>query len=259
MSAPSSDKQSRDASLIAATATAARADAQNDQGGTPIANDSKDSRHDQLGHAVAAADDGKKSTARPPMSAMDEDVFYSAPSPSEEQRDAEDEEQPEISYQEPATDQLSPPPDFRPFFTLIEDPESGEVHHPTVHYVFADDDQEILTDAALAAFDGPESSHGEPCTDERFLFVNIGADGKTILSATALSPQWQNVKARMRQAPSWGQAGTEREAGVMLRISGQEAQSTKTLRQAASLDELVRTFGERLDGLEEILCIEKEG
>ncbi|KAH9826883.1 hypothetical protein Tdes44962_MAKER03270 [Teratosphaeria destructans] len=262
MSAPSSDTQRRDTSLIAATAAAAvPAGTQNDQGDTPIANDSKNSRHDQLGHAVAAVDDGRKSTTRPPMSAMDEDVFYSAPAPSEDQGEARDEdgEQPEFSYQEPAADQILPPTDFRPFFTLVEDPESGEVHHPAVHYVFTDDDQDILTDAALAAIDGPESSHGETGADERFLFVNIGADGKTVLNATSLSPQWQNVKATMRQAPSWGQTDTEGEAGLMLRVSGQETQSTKGLRQAANLDELARTFGEKLDGLEEILCIEKDG
>lgn len=38
--------------------------------------------------------------------------------------------------------------DFVPFFTLIEDKTTGTHHHPTVHYVFADDDAEIITRAA---------------------------------------------------------------------------------------------------------------
>src|SRR4051812_14547588 len=40
---------------------------------------------------------------------------------------------------------------LRPFFTLIEDTVSSEHHHPTVHYIFADDDSDIITEAACRA------------------------------------------------------------------------------------------------------------
>ncbi|PWY77038.1 hypothetical protein BO70DRAFT_70977 [Aspergillus heteromorphus CBS 117.55] len=40
-------------------------------------------------------------------------------------------------------------PPFQPFFTLIEDAHSSEYHHPTIHYIFSDDDTDIITEAAL--------------------------------------------------------------------------------------------------------------
>ena len=42
-----------------------------------------------------------------------------------------------------------PHPQFQPFFTLVEDANTGEYHHPTVHYIFSDDDTDILTEAAV--------------------------------------------------------------------------------------------------------------
>ncbi|OJJ51759.1 hypothetical protein ASPZODRAFT_463418 [Penicilliopsis zonata CBS 506.65] len=38
---------------------------------------------------------------------------------------------------------------FQPFFTLIEDAHSAEYFHPTVHYIFSDDDTDIITEAAF--------------------------------------------------------------------------------------------------------------
>jgi hypothetical protein len=37
---------------------------------------------------------------------------------------------------------------FQPFFTLIENTLTHAHHHPTVHYIFADDDTDIVTEAA---------------------------------------------------------------------------------------------------------------
>ncbi|KAL1961646.1 hypothetical protein VTN77DRAFT_1361 [Rasamsonia byssochlamydoides] len=44
-------------------------------------------------------------------------------------------------------------PGFKPFFTLIEDANSSEYYHPTVHYIFSDDDPELVTEAALRALE----------------------------------------------------------------------------------------------------------
>lgn len=41
------------------------------------------------------------------------------------------------------------PTNFKPFFTLIEDANSSDYHHPTVHYIFSDDDAELMTEASL--------------------------------------------------------------------------------------------------------------
>jgi len=38
---------------------------------------------------------------------------------------------------------------FQPFFTLVEDAHTTDYHHPTVHYIFSDDDTDLVTEAAL--------------------------------------------------------------------------------------------------------------
>ncbi|KAJ5262599.1 hypothetical protein N7524_007904 [Penicillium chrysogenum] len=40
-------------------------------------------------------------------------------------------------------------PAFQPFFTLIEDAHTSDYYHPTVHYIFSDDDTDIVTEAAI--------------------------------------------------------------------------------------------------------------
>ncbi|KAJ5580302.1 uncharacterized protein N7459_006287 [Penicillium hispanicum] len=42
---------------------------------------------------------------------------------------------------------------FHPFFTLIEDAHTTDYHHPTVHYIFSDDDTDIVTEAALRSLE----------------------------------------------------------------------------------------------------------
>ncbi|OAX81067.1 hypothetical protein ACJ72_04598 [Emergomyces africanus] len=49
-------------------------------------------------------------------------------------------------------------PAFRPFFTLIQDAHSSDYHHPTVHYIFADDDTDLITEAALRAMEAGQGS-----------------------------------------------------------------------------------------------------
>ncbi|OQU95894.1 hypothetical protein CLAIMM_02054 [Cladophialophora immunda] len=49
--------------------------------------------------------------------------------------------------------ELLPIPSFQPFFTLIEDSVTNEHHHPTVHYIFADDDADLITEAALRSLE----------------------------------------------------------------------------------------------------------
>ncbi|KAL2392104.1 hypothetical protein ABEF95_012662 [Exophiala dermatitidis] len=51
-----------------------------------------------------------------------------------------------------------PVPSFQPFFTLIEDSVTNEHHHPTVHYVFADDDSDIIAEAACRSLESLDPS-----------------------------------------------------------------------------------------------------
>lgn len=43
--------------------------------------------------------------------------------------------------------QAPTPPPFHPLFTLVTDTTSRATHHPRVHYIFSDDDPDILTEA----------------------------------------------------------------------------------------------------------------
>ncbi|RMZ00182.1 hypothetical protein D0860_08080 [Hortaea werneckii] len=186
------------------------------------------------------------------------------------------------SYPEPTqASSLLPPPDFKPFFTLIEDPETGEHHHPAVHYIFADDEPEFLTDATLMALEQQQQQHQQqqqqqeqehtPTTpqsselEERFILLDLAEGGKTVLSTTSLSPHWQALKATVGKAPSLGQSEEEGRSGgnPMLTISGQEGgqassgfggkKGRKTKAGGARIEDLVRGFEERLVGLDEVL------
>lgn len=53
-------------------------------------------------------------------------------------------------------------PELKPFFTLIEDANTLEYHHPTVHYIFSDDDPEFLTEASLRALETGSNAELSP-------------------------------------------------------------------------------------------------
>ncbi|EER40092.1 conserved hypothetical protein [Histoplasma capsulatum H143] len=48
---------------------------------------------------------------------------------------------------------------FCPFFTVIQDAHSSEYHHPTVHYVFSDDDTDLITEAALRTLEAGQGNN----------------------------------------------------------------------------------------------------
>ncbi|KAJ5935833.1 hypothetical protein N7466_005380 [Penicillium verhagenii] len=61
-------------------------------------------------------------------------------------------------------------PTFQPFFTLIEDIPTGEYYHPTIHYIFSDDDTDIVTEAALRSLEAQQDALG----DSRKAPIDIG-------------------------------------------------------------------------------------
>ncbi|KAL6712426.1 hypothetical protein ACN47E_000303 [Coniothyrium glycines] len=162
----------------------------------------------------------------------------------------------DIPYPEPSSEQLLlPPPNFRPFFTLIEDATSGEHYHPYVHYVFADDDPVIMTAASMRGLglddtrylpqevvegeerqSGPEDIEGGeddlpvesplpppiPGVKEHYLVIDISADGRSIVDAQSLSSEWQVTKTDVRTAPSFDESSPDQ--GYMLRVHGIEIQ-----------------------------------
>ncbi|KAJ5096422.1 hypothetical protein NUU61_005778 [Penicillium alfredii] len=57
-----------------------------------------------------------------------------------------------------AQEQLESHSRFQPFFTLIEDAHTSDYHHPTVHYIFSDDDTDIVTEAALRSLQSQQDT-----------------------------------------------------------------------------------------------------
>lgn len=164
----------------------------------------------------------------------------------------------DIPYPEPSSEQtLLPPPNFRPFFALVEDPTAGEHYHPYVHYVFADDDPVIVTAASMRGMgledtqylphDTPqvqddtdqvgeeEAGHDSPVESplpppipgvrEHYLIVDVAADGRTVVDAQSLSSTWQVTNASTRTAPSFDENAPDQ--GLMLRIEGVEIPGKK--------------------------------
>lgn len=50
-------------------------------------------------------------------------------------------------------EQNAPNPPFQPFFTIIEDAHNSVFHHPTVHYIFSDDDTDIIKEAGYRSLE----------------------------------------------------------------------------------------------------------
>ncbi|KAF2815017.1 uncharacterized protein BDZ99DRAFT_566927 [Mytilinidion resinicola] len=191
----------------------------------------------------------RSSSPRPPHDAA------AAPEPAADEPPYPETDDP--PYIEPTSTTLLPPPSFSPFFTLIEDAATGEHYHPSLHYLFADDDPILLTaasmralgvdeaallvdEAALLADDPHQHQHQrhEPVEDaddemresplppplpgvtERYLVVDVGADGQAVADAQSLSAEWQVTQTAVRAAPSWDEeAGGE---GLMLVVGGVE-------------------------------------
>lgn len=124
------------------------------------------------------------------------------------------EEQTQLSSPSPL--QPAQPP-FSPLFTLITSAAQSSnrqtVHHPTVHYVFADDDPETLT-AALAhhhrgAYDDGEEEEGSssnPVDRAILLDMEPAADGSglEVAWASSLTPDWAVTSARVSQMEGGG-------------------------------------------------------
>jgi hypothetical protein len=121
---------------------------------------------------------------------------------------------------------------FQPFFTLIESPFTSEHNHPTVHYIFADDDAEILTEAACRALVQEDTQHvSQEDVDklpapvdgirEHYIFLDVQPNGAGYIVAKAhsLSSEWQVTKASISNAPTFDGTDAEFE-GLMLKIEG---------------------------------------
>jgi hypothetical protein len=139
-------------------------------------------------------------------------------------RSSTNEEAIEASVEEPVRD-------FQPFFILIESLATSEHHHPTVHYIFADDDAEILTEAACRALAQDDPQHVSQQEDklpapvdgvrEHYIILDVRPNEAAYIVAKAhsLSSEWQVTKASVSNAPTFDGTDAEFE-GLMLKVEG---------------------------------------
>lgn len=134
-------------------------------------------------------------------------------------------------YVEPQDGSLVPPPRFAPFFTMITDAESGETYHPSTYYVFADDEPDVLSTAALHALDAysPHAQReaeaealleGTTRVEERYILVSMGPEGTNVASARSLAPSWAVTNAEVRAAPTFDGGEGGGSDGLMLMVEG---------------------------------------
>ncbi|KAI9895034.1 MAG: hypothetical protein M1814_000258 [Vezdaea aestivalis] len=187
----------------------------------------------------------------------------------------------------------SPPPDsaptrasFSPFFTLLVDPQTGEHHHPTTHYVFSDDSSDMITAAAMRTLEdrhgklgkdlATSSSDAETTTsteetgsedessgsvlpprrvgvEERYVVLDIAETGDAVVGAQSMSEGWQVMGVEVSNAPTWDKE-EEGGAGLMLKVEGmgvgEERSAPKT---EEDLSELVGQWEKRMLELRKIM------
>ncbi|KAL3457911.1 anaphase-promoting complex subunit 11 RING-H2 finger-domain-containing protein [Aspergillus heterothallicus] len=90
---------------------------------------------------------------------------HHTPIPNTESHYAGDEEH--ADHDHPSPSQIL----SHPFFTLIEDTHTWEYYHPTVHYIFSDDDNDIIMEAALRSLETEQEN-----------FPSTNAKGKSRVS-----------------------------------------------------------------------------
>ncbi|KAL4805308.1 hypothetical protein BDV18DRAFT_140669 [Aspergillus unguis] len=93
-----------------------------------------------------------------------------------------------------------------PFFTLIEDAHTSEYYHPTVHYIFSDDDTDIVTEAALRSLEADQ----DPSSN-----TNLNTKGKSRVTHQSTADQHSEV-----DEGSYEESPTRKESFLPERIPG---------------------------------------
>ena len=190
----------------------------------------------------------------------------------------------QLSY--PSSSPEAPRPLFLPFFTLVEDSTTAEHHHPRVHYIFSDDDTDIITEASLRALsristglsgssssiqhDSSGSSSSafpahKPGVKERYVVLDVGPSGDTVVAAHSLTSDWQVLNVDVTNAPTWvaedenasGAAAGGNAVGLMLRVEGTDGpwsgNAGKTEGSDPDMQELMSLFDKRMTTLRKVV------
>ncbi|KAK6380161.1 hypothetical protein LTS17_005350 [Exophiala oligosperma] len=195
--------------------------------------------------------------------------------------------------EEPEETNVAAVPSFQPFFTLIEDSVTNEHHHPTVHYIFADDDSDIITEAACRSLQildpaqrtaggGPQhQEHEDPRLPppiagvrEQYLVLDVhprfqsqgqdnsgsagaAAPSYEVTAAQSFSADWQVLRSCITTAPTIGGEGDD--DALMLRIEGRgntpgdRNNPATAAENKESMEEMIERFQRRLDDIKQVM------
>jgi len=131
------------------------------------------------------------------------------------------------------------PKDFQPLFGLIDDELSGDQHHPHIHYIFTDDDDDLVTNAALHALKAKTNPTSLTDSTERFILLDLDPTGSNVVSAQSLSPEWQILSTELSLAPSFQDNNNATDGGMMLRVRGVESSTRMTGAAEANATEVL--------------------
>lgn len=137
----------------------------------------------------------------------------------------------DLPYISTSTSILLPPPNFQPFFTLIEDAATHEHHHPAVHYIFSDDEGDAVTRASLLALTSSGSaSSASPLDDDREE-EDEGAASRNLTNANDEEDATTDSSASARDRPARLRRNGAKERYILIDI----APDGRSVRAAHSL------------------------
>ncbi|KAH8682504.1 hypothetical protein BX600DRAFT_448702 [Xylariales sp. PMI_506] len=156
--------------------------------------------------------------------------------------DHDDQQQQQYHYDGQTQEQQQYPgsPTFAPIYTLVNNTSTRSTYHPQVHYIFSDDDPDLLTQALAEQHNSnlQESASG-PVPDHRAILLDLAQDaegGYSVSWASSLSPSWAVLNAQVNRIspPSSesesgpgtsGDNAQKKQDRFMLRIEGVEGGS----------------------------------
>ncbi|KAH9230201.1 hypothetical protein K456DRAFT_1727861 [Colletotrichum gloeosporioides 23] len=176
------------------------------------------------GAASLSSSQTQKTADAKPAPAVETVVTDTDADPQQQQQQPAENHQPSDA---PATPKLDP----AGFFTLVSNASTNTTHHPTVRYIFADDDPDVLTFALAAQHAANQASSssssaaaaGAP-TNNRAILLDVvpGEDGRwTVASAASLSADFAVTQASIER-----QEGEKEGGGMVLKIDGVESEGS---------------------------------
>lgn len=166
-------------------------------------------------------------------------------------------------------------PAFQPFFTLINDSLTSEHYHPTVHYIFADDEEgpEMMSEGVLRSLQklehGDHGKKGEKDTSmtrEHILVLDVDMKpsgpeeiaGYEVTQVQSLSADWQVRRVDISNAPTMSEEDGDR--ALMLKIEGKGPMVDDRGHEMGreSLEDLVTRYQRSLEGIRAMVDLEEK-